>query len=394
MMDTVYLLLSIVEWICYILLSLCVMYLLFYAVASKFYHPRQYPPTTEHARFAVLFPAYRADNVILSSVRSFLQQDYPAECYDIIVIADHMEVATCEALRQMGAQVLIATYQDSSKAKALNLAMNTIHPASYHMVIIMDADNTSTPNLLQECNKAYAAGIRAIQAHRTAKNLNTDIALLDAASEEINNGIFRKGHVAIGFSCALIGSGMAIEASWFASHVEKLQTAGEDKELEALLQRERIYVEYLSEVDVFDEKTQKTEVIQQQRKRWIATQFGSLRATLPDLPKAVFSGNFSYADKILQWMLPPRVIQLVAVMGLTLFATAIAPFMGGLPGMALKWWLLAIAQILAMLLPLPSSLVNRKMLKAILCIPMLAVKMAGNLFNLKGANKKFIHTEH
>lgn len=394
MMDIIYSILSIGDWICYILLIPCVFYLLFYAILSKFYCPKKYPETTEQKRFAVLFPAYRADNVILSSVSSFLKQDYPAEYYEVIVIADHMEENTCNRLRDMGVQVLIATYQDSSKAKALTLAMHSIDVQSFDKIVIMDADNTTTPYFLSELNKASAAGIKAIQAHRTAKNLNTDIALLDAASEEINNGIFRKGHVAIGFSCALIGSGMAFEANWFAQHVEKLQTAGEDKELEALLQRERIYVDYLSEIDVYDEKTQKKEVIQQQRKRWIATQFGSLRATLPDLPTAILSGNFSYADKILQWMLPPRIIQLAAVIGLTILATLLAPFMGGLPGIALKWWILALAQTLAMLLPLPSSLANKRMLKAVMHIPMLSVRMIGNLFHLKGANKKFIHTEH
>lgn len=394
MSSTIYSILSVGDWICYILLIPCVFYLLFYAVASKFYRPRKYSETTEHRRFAVLFPAYRADNVILSSVSSFMKQDYPPECYEIIVIADHMNENTCQKLREKGASVLIATYQNSSKAKALNLAMQSIDIHSFDCVVIMDADNTTTPQLLHELNKAFVSGARAIQAHRTAKNLNTDIALLDAASEEINNGIFRKGHVAIGFSCALIGSGMAFDADWFAIHVDKLQTAGEDKELEVLLQREQIYVDYLSEIDIYDEKTQKKEIIQQQRKRWIATQFGSLRTALPDLPKAILSGNLSYADKILQWMLPPRIIQLAAVMGLTVLSTIIAPFVGDLPGLALKWWILALAQITAMLLPLPASLFCGRMIKAILHIPMLAVKMIGNLFHLKGANKKFIHTEH
>lgn len=394
MTETLFSILSVGDWICFILLVPCVFYLLFFAVASKFYRPKHYPQTTERKRFVVLFPAYRADNIILSSVHSFLEQDYPVEYYDTIVIADHMENVTCDQLRKIGAQVLIATYQNSSKAKALTLAMQSIDVRMYDKVVIMDADNTTTPHFLTELNKASVAGVRAIQAHRTAKNLNTDIALLDAASEEINNGIFRKGHVAIGFSCALIGSGMAIDADWFARHVEKLQTAGEDKELEALLQKERIHIDYLSEVDVYDEKTQKKKVIQQQRKRWIATQFGSLRTVLPDLPGALLSGNLSYADKILQWMLPPRLIQLAVVMGWTFGATLIALFISGFPGLALKWWILVLAQVVAMLLPLPVSLANRRMLKALSCVPMLAVKMINNLFHLKGANKKFIHTEH
>ena len=90
-MDTLHTILSAGDWICYIILLPCVCYLLFYAVASRFYRPARYPETTERKRFAVLFPAYRADKVILSSVRSFQQQDYPASRYDIIVIADHMD---------------------------------------------------------------------------------------------------------------------------------------------------------------------------------------------------------------------------------------------------------------------------------------------------------------
>lgn len=47
-----------------------------------------------------------------------------------------------------------------------------------------------------------------------------------------------------------------------------------------------------------------------------------------------------------------------------------------------------------MLLPIPRKLLNRQLLKAVLKVPQLAFVMAGNLFKLKGANKKFIHTEH
>ena len=44
-------------------------------------------------RFAALFPAYGEDEVIIDSVKSFLQQDYPRELYDIIVIANQMRQA-------------------------------------------------------------------------------------------------------------------------------------------------------------------------------------------------------------------------------------------------------------------------------------------------------------
>lgn len=391
---------NIIDWILYIPLVFCVGYLLLYAIASKFYRAPHYPEARTLRRFAVLFPAYKEDRVILSSIRSFLEQDYPQDLFEIIVISDQMQPETNEALRALPIRLLMADYTESSKAKALAMAMDNVDTNVYDIVVIMDADNMTTPEFLSTINRAFDSGVKAIQAHRTGKNLNTDISVLDGASEEINNGFFRSGHNAVGLSAGLSGSGMAFEAEWFHQHVKYLQTAGEDKELEAMLLQQRIYIAYLADLPVFDEKTQKKEAISNQRKRWIAAQFGALRASLPHLPKALLQGNFDYCDKILQWMLPPRLIQLAGVFGLTFVFTAIGIILSVRNGgyewtMAIKWWILSAAQVAAMTLPVPGGqLFTKQVGKAIMKMPMLAVTMVGNLFKLKGANKKFIHTEH
>ena len=90
---------NIIDWILFTLLALCVGYLLLYAIASKFYRAPRFPDARTFRRFVVLFPAYKEDRVIASSVRSFLQQDYPQELFDIIVISDQMQDATNEDLR-------------------------------------------------------------------------------------------------------------------------------------------------------------------------------------------------------------------------------------------------------------------------------------------------------
>lgn len=384
-MDTT---LTIFNWVLFIPLALCVGYLLLYAAASRFYRAPRFPEAPKRHRFLVLFPAYKEDRVIISSVRSFLDQDYPKELFDIVVISDRMQPATNEALSRLPIRLLTANYTDSSKAKALALAMDETAAENYDLVVIMDADNTTVPHFLSEANRAYCSGFTAMQARRTGKNLNTDIALLDSISEEINNGFFRSGHNALGLSAGLAGSGMVFDAGWFRRNVKQLQTAGEDKELEALLLRQHIHTVYLAQLPVYDEKTQKQEAIKNQRKRWIAAQFGALRASLPDFPRALLSGNFDYCDKILQWMLPPRLVQLAAVFFFTFLFTAIDL------AASLQWWLLSLAQVVAMLLPVPLRLMNRQLGKAILKVPVLALVMIANLFKLKGANKKFIHTEH
>ena len=388
-----------IDWILFILLALCVGYLLFYAIASKFYRPQKLSEARIQRRFLVLFPAYKEDRVIVSTIRNFLEQEYPKEMYDVLVISDQMQPDTNAALQALPVCLQVAGYTNSSKAKALTLAMNVTANESYDVVVIMDADNVTTPNFLAEINRAFDSGLHAVQAHRTGKNMNTDIAVLDAISEEINNGFFRSGHNAIGLSAGLAGSGMAFDVHWFRRNVGHLQTSGEDKELEALLLKQRIHIEYLEQLPVYDEKTQKKEGIKNQRKRWIAAQYGALRASLPDFPKALIQGNIDYCDKILQWMLPPRLIQLAGVFGFTLLFTAIGLLMSLQSGenewyTAIKWWILSAAQVAAMIIPVPGKLLNRKLGKAILQIPALALAMIANMFRLKGANKKFIHTEH
>lgn len=390
---------NIVDWILYVPLALCVGYLLLYAIASRFYRTPHFPEARMLRRFVVLFPAYKEDRVILSSVQGFLKQDYPKEKFDIIVISDQMQPATNDALRALPVRLLIANYTDSSKAKALTMAMNAVKDEPYDVVVIMDADNLTSPDFLAEVNRAFDSGMKSIQAHRTGKNLNTNISLLDGISEEINNGIFRSGHNVLGLSAALSGSGMAFEADWFRRNVERLQTAGEDKELEVLLLQQRIHTTYLAQLPIYDEKTQKEEAIGNQRKRWIAAQFSILGSSLSGLWEALRQGNIDYCDKIVQWMLPPRLIQLAAVFGLTAVVTAIGIWQS-LQGSgqewtpAIKWWILSVAQVAAMLLPLPAHLLNKQLGKAIMKVPMLALATVRNLFKLKGASKKFIHTEH
>lgn len=379
--------LHIVDCVLFTLLALSTAYLLIFALAARFARPYRSVTARRMHRFAVIFPAYKEDKVILQAVRSFLRQDYPKELYDLIVVSDHMAPETNETLARLPIRLIEATYDNSSKAKALSLAMAKTVTEAYDVVVIMDADNTTSSDFLGELNKAYDQGMKAIQAHRTAKNTNTDIALLDAVSEEINNSIFRKGHIALGLSSALIGSGMALDAGWFRQNVDRLQTAGEDKELEALLLKEGIRIGYLEEVYVEDEKTQKKEVIRTQRKRWLAAQFGSLFNALPDLLPALLKGNIDYPDKIVQWMLPPRVVLLAGIAFFSLLTLIIHPLS------SIKWWGLLAILTVTLLLAIPSRLMNRRLLKAVLQIPSIALIMIGNLFRLRGANRNFIHTE-
>ena len=73
-------------------------------------------------RFAALFPAYGEDEVIIDSVKSFLQQDYPRELYDIIVIANQMRQETLDRLKSLSVKIIKIDNPQTTKIHPHNAA--------------------------------------------------------------------------------------------------------------------------------------------------------------------------------------------------------------------------------------------------------------------------------
>ena len=379
---------NIIDWIFVFALLLPVLYLFVFAAFSMQRRREPYPPARKQRRFVTLIPAYKADAVIVRTVQAALAQTYPEELHRVAVIADRLQPETLAELRKLPLTVIEVAFENSSKAKALTAAVEELGPDAADAVAILDADNLVGEEFIARLNEVFDAGVEAVQAHRTAKNRDTDTAVLDAAGEEINNSIFRRGHVALGFSSALIGSGMAFRYDWFGANIRQCVTAGEDKELEALLLRQRIYIDYLDDVEVLDEKVQGEEAYYNQRRRWIAAQFYALGAAVKNLPGALFSGNFDYCDKLLQWCLPPRML-LVGLVPLWAVAMSVLD-----PWGSVKWWIALVLMLFALAMALPDAQTDAKLGRALRRVPVLMLLTAANLFRLGGTKDKFIHTQH
>lgn len=372
----------------FVIVSGTVLYLLIFAVAALVGKAEKHPYARITNRILVLIPAYKEDFVIESTVRSFLRQSYPTAQFDVVVIADHCKVETVQRISQYPVTVLTPDFEESLKAKSLSYAMDYIAPRKYDIVVILDADNTVEPHFLEVINSYYESGCRALQAHRVAKNRNTETALLDAIFEEINNSIFRTGHVRLGFSSALVGSGMAFDFDWFRQHVGQLVSSGEDKELEILLMNQGIFVDFLDNLYVYDEKTQKENTFHRQRRRWMAAQFNSLITNLPKLIPALIHRNYDLVDKIIQWTLLPR----IPMIGIILLMSVIMFLVDWVS--AIKWWCLFLVVLGIFAMCVPDDLVNEDFDRAVKRAPLMAVKMVLNVFRLRGLKNKFLHTEH
>ena len=337
--------------------------------------------------YLILYPAYNEDRVIVSSVHKFLGQYYPYKGFHVAVISDHMQPETNEKLAQLPITLLQPVFEKSSKAKAMQYAMDQIKQ-NYDYVVILDADNVVDSDFLEKLNEVCAKGYKAIQCHRCAKNSNNDIAVLDGVSEEINNTIFRKAHNRIGLSSALIGSGMCFDFKWFKKNVYRLTTAGEDRELEALLLRQGVYVHYEPDIHVFDEKVSNKDNFQKQRLRWMTAEIQSLFNLLPYVPQAIVTGNIDYIDKTIQQALIPRSMLIVLTFMLACLITLLSR------EWCLKWWLLFLFICLSLYVSTPKKLRSHSVFGKILSLPTLVWKMVLNILKIDRKNTDFIHTTH
>ena len=368
-----------------------VAYVVFFAIISLFYDKEDRVAihatalSNRKAKFLVLFPAYNEDRVIIKAVEQFLQQDYPKTHYTVVVISDHMQPSTNEQLGEMPIKLLTPTFEKSSKAKAMQYAINEVY-GDFDNVVILDADNVVRSDFLSQLN-ILCTLYDAIQCHRCAKNANNDVAVLDGASEEINNTIFRKAHNRLGLSSALIGSGMCFSYELFKKNVFQLSTAGEDREMEALLLQQGIFIKYASDIHVFDEKVSSQDNFQRQRMRWMTAQIQSLTTNLPKIPNAIIHGKINFIDKTIQQALIPRSILIVLLLGISIMMTVISPAWSD------KWWILFGSLAIALFIALPRQLRLHSYAK-VFAIPRLVLKMLKNILHIDRNNTDFIHTEH
>ena len=371
-------------------MTISVAYITFYALVSLFSRKGIKTvdvPESPESTFLVLFPAYSEDRVIVGSVKKFLFQNYPQDKYHVAVISDHQQESTERLLSDLPVTVLRPVFDKSSKAKALQYAISEVS-GQYDYVVVLDADNIVETDFLHRLNILLKEGYKAVQCHRCAKNSDSSVSVLDGVSEEINNTLFRKAHNLIGLSSALIGSGMCFDYSWFSSHVTKLTTAGEDRELEVFLLREGIYIKYADDILVFDEKVSSADNFQRQRQRWMSAQVNCFLSMLRHLPEAFVGLNVNYVDKTVQQMLVPRSMLLLFLLFMSLVMSAAAPWW------SIKWWSLLVLTGLSLFLAIPARLRTKSVFSKVGTLLRLSIKMVRNVRHIDHKNEDFIHTDH
>lgn len=341
-------------------------------------------------KIAVFLPAYKEDAVILYAAKEALNQDYSRDNYEVIVIADQLQAKTIEELRQSRIQVIEVAFEKSTKSKSLNQALSVLRGSEFDIAVILDADNIMKKDFLSRVNTAFQNGCEILQGRRAAKNSQTGFALLDAASEDINNHILCRGHRALNLSARLAGSGMAFKYGLFESIMKDIDvTGGFDKELELRLTRLQKTLEYDELAIVYDEKISKSQHYSKQRSRWLAAQYRCAQEYVPSgIKELLTKGNIDFFNKSIQMMLPPRLLlPLVLLLGTVINGLSNSEW-------TIEWFVAFSINISSFLIAIPKSYFEPKNLKMWLQIPQALGATVLALTGMKEANRRFIHTPH
>lgn len=386
------LLIKVIEYSLLIYLLVYGLYVFIPALAGRIKRTPLRYSNNDKFKICVLIPSYKEDVVILHTAKEALNQTYAKDRYDVVVVADSLQPETLDKLRLLPIRVIEVAFEKSTKAKALNKAF-TLLPDAYDVAVILDADNIMEPDFLRKIAGEFEAGEVAVQGCRTAKNLNTSFAVLDAASERVNNHLFRRGYNALGLSSSIIGSGAAFDYKLFKEMLANNKAIGGfDKFLQLDLIRNGHFIKYQPHAFVYDEKVDNASTFQNQRRRWVSSQFKNLRLSFALGFKQLMKGNLDYFNlSVISNLMLPRIL----LLGLVFIGFVLVAIFPQWSAAGLALWGTALAlYVAAMLLGLGDYLVDKRFLVALATAPRVFFIMFLILFRLKNADSKFIHTPH
>ena len=342
-----------------LIFGICYSYQFFYAFASFFMKPKQYPATNQQNRYAVLISARNEKNVIGQLIDSIHAQDYPQELIDVYVVADNCTDNTAEIAAAKGATVYQRFNKNQiGKGYAMEFLTEQIRADKqslcyYNAYLIVDADNLLEPNYLTEMDKCFSAGNRIITSHRNTKNfsdnwISSSYALWfmhEARNLQMPRDFF-------GTSCNVSGTGFMVHSEIFEKQggwKHFLLTEDLEFSIDKIIQGEKIA--YCDSAMFYDEQPVTFMQSVKQRERWAKGYIQVLCRHAGGLIKGIFKRSFACYDMIMSIM-PAFVVSMACVL-LNSLAAIIAVATGNfmyLPELAIKIGELLLSSYLVMFL--------------------------------------------
>ncbi|RXK81818.1 glycosyltransferase [Filimonas effusa] len=241
------------------------------------------------ADYAIIVTAYEQINTLPAVVQSIQKLQYSN--YMVYIVADKCDVS---GLHFNDSRVVVLRPPEtlaSNTRSHFYAIRNFVRP--HERLTIVDSDNLVHPDYLNQLNRFFDKGYKAVQGVRAAKNLDTTLACLDAARDLYYHYYDGKLLFATGSSATLAGSGMAFETQLYRDCLEHLDVtgAGFDKVLQMAIVQKDLRIAFAEKAIVYDEKTTDSGQLVNQRARWINTWFRYFRFGFRLLSLGIVNGS-------------------------------------------------------------------------------------------------------
>jgi len=275
---------------------------LYYLIISMFGWVRRKEPNAEDFKpvnkFAMIIAAHNEETVIAGIVKNLKSLKYPADMYEIFVIADNCSDKTAEIARKNGARVY-ERFDPEHKGKGFGLEWMFKNlfalDEHYDAICILDADNLVSKNFLMEMNKQLCLGHKVIQGYLDSKNPHdTWISGNYSLSYWISNRLFQLPRHYLGLNCALGGTGFVMATSVLKEIGWGATCLTEDLEFSIKLVLKGMRVAWAHDAHVYDEKPLKLKQSWRQRVRWMQGHCDCAERYL----KALLARAFKKGDKV------------------------------------------------------------------------------------------------
>ena len=336
--------------------------------------------------YAIILTAYEQTDLIPAAVKSILKLNY--NNFLVYVVADKCDISK---LHFPDERVILLRPEKTiaSNTGSHFYAIKHFKRKHTHLSII-DSDNLVDPNYLNELNPYFLKGFEAVQGLRKAKNLDTNLAALDAARDLYYHYFDGKLLFNIGSSATLSGSGMAFTVKLYRDCLEhkEIKGAGFDKVLQFTIVERNQRIAFAEKAVVYDEKSSVSDQLVKQRSRWINSWFKYSSNGFKLLKKGV--QNFSINQFLFGIVLlrPPLFIFLILSSLCMIINIWINPFM------ALVWLIAFLSFIIAFCISIVQKDTNHKIYQSLLNIPRFMILQVISLLKIRSANKISVATKH
>lgn len=178
-------------------------------------------------------------------------------------------------------------------------------------ILLLDPDNVISANSVEILHTNLKQGFDVVQGRRLASKSKTQTGWIDAASEALNDLLWRSGKQQLGLVPELSGSGILFRYRHFSKAVNNLDRSapGMDKNLliQLLLAFKDLNLRYCPDAILFDEKTNDAKAFGRQRIRWFGNQYyNAIHWSVPLLLASLKQIRLRYIDYAITLWRPPR----------------------------------------------------------------------------------------